>query len=241
MDSITGQDYPALEHIVVDGGSTDGTLEFLKQRTGQIDWLVEGPDAGIADAMNRGLAVATGDLVVFLHADDRFPSPDALAQAVAQVTDLEHIWAFDIMFGDRAPRRRLSPRPFNAWTWFKNPLPHQGVLCPRRLFDTLGPFDVTLCIYMDYDFWLRAYTAGVPLKRVDRLLAVMGDRGISSRLEWPSLMARFAEERVVQQRHARFRPWRWLYGLYWPVYLAYRWSLCLVDSRCRAAPTPTDS
>lgn len=223
IDSISEQDYPALEYIVVDGGSSDGTLEIVNQRRDRVDTLITGPDSGIAEAMNKGLAQATGDLVLFLHADDRFADAHALNRAMARVSDLEHIWAFDILFGEGDEQFRATPRPFNTWVRFKNPLPHQGVICPRRLLDQLGGFDQSFRIDMDYDFWLRAYLAGVPLCRVPEVLAVMGSGGVSSRRDWTGLSARFHEERRVQKKHSRGWMWAWLYHLFWPPYRAYRW------------------
>lgn len=222
LESIAAQRYPAVEAVVIDGGSTDGGVAVLQAYADRLgDWVSE-PDAGIADAMNKGLARAGGELVLFLHAGDRFADEYALERAMTHVTDTDSIWAFDILHGSAGHYRRTSPRPFNGWVWLKNPLPHQGVLCPRGLFAGLGHFDTSLKIDMDYDFWLRAYRAGYNLRRVPEVLAIMDDGGISSRRDWPGLSARFREERRVQLRHARTSPWRWLYRLYWPLYLGYR-------------------
>ena len=222
INSVAQQDYPAMEYIVVDGGSTDGTLELIESACDIVDCCIEGPDSGIAEAMNKGLSQATGDLVLFLHADDCFADNKALTRAMMQVDNLDTIWAFDILFGDDQRQIRRSPRPFSVWTRFKNPLPHQGVLCPRRVFDKLGAFDPSLRIDMDYDFWLRAYLADVPLRQVPEVLAVMGSGGVSSRRDWTGLSARFREERRVQLKHAAGMAWRLLYAAYWPLYLAYR-------------------
>jgi glycosyltransferase involved in cell wall biosynthesis len=222
LESIAAQTYPAVEAIVIDGGSTDGTQEVLRQYAERISYWVSEPDSGIAEAMNKGLAQAAGDLVLFLHGDDCFVDDQSLERAMAYVTDTDSIWAFDILHGSDGRLVRRSPRPFNLWTWFKNPLPHQGVLCPLDVFRALGAFDPSLMIDMDYDFWLRAYRAGIGLKRVPEVLAIMNDAGVSSRRDWPGLSARFREERLVQMRHAQASRWRWLYTLYWPLYLGYR-------------------
>jgi hypothetical protein len=76
---------------------------------------------------------------------------------------------------------------------------------------------------MNCDFWLRAHLAGAPLLRVNEVLAVMGDSGISSLFD---LRARFTEERTVQRRHAGTKSWRWLCAPYWPLYLGYRRLRC---------------
>ena len=223
LASIISQSWKNTEVIVVDGGSTDGSLDVIQRYSSQLAYWVSEPDEGIADAMNKGVCQATGDLVLFLHAGDYFPDERALARALEQVTELDSVWAFDILHGNADCWRRCSPRPFNYWVWIKNPLPHQGVLCPRAVFVSLGGFDGALKISMDYDFWLRAFRSGVRLSRVPEVLAIMNDSGISSRRDWPSLAARFREERVVQARHAVAKPWNWIYRLYWPLYLAYRW------------------
>lgn len=216
------QDYPCREHIVIDGGSTDGTVRLLEANDDQIAYWESGPDAGIADAMNKGLAKANGDLVLFLHADDRFVDDGALARAMAYVDDIDNIWAFDILHGSADRLVRCSPRPLDIRTWLKNPLPHQGVLCPAHVFRALGGFDPTLMIDMDYEFWLRAYRAGKRLRRVPAVLAIMDDGGVSSRRDWAGLSTRFREERRVQIHHSKGSRLRWLYYLYWPLYLGYR-------------------
>lgn len=220
--SIGGQDYPPIEYIIVDGGSHDGTLGLIERAKDVVDRFVTGPDSGIAEAMNKGIAQATGDLVLFLHSDDHFVDNTALTRALANIDSLDAIWAFDILFDDGIRQTRRTPRPFNAWTRFKNPLPHQGVLCPRRVFDKLGLFDSSFRIDMDYDFWLRAYLAGVPLFRVPEVLAVMGAGGVSSRCDWAGLAARLREERQIQSKHADSMIWRGLYLVFWPLYLSYR-------------------
>lgn len=222
LRSVAEQDYPWCEHIVIDGGSVDGSVELIRRHAAQLAFWSSGPDGGISDAMNQGVAHATGDLVLFLHADDRFPDSQTLSRAMAQVNDAQQVWAFDILFGEGEQQVRCTPRSFNLWTRFKNPLPHQGVLCPRVLFDQLGVFDLSLKVCMDYDFWLRAYLAGIKLQRIPEILAVMNNAGVSSRRDWAGLSSRFKEERLVQQRHARSKPWRVLYALYWPLYLGYR-------------------
>jgi glycosyltransferase len=222
IDSVAGQDYPDLEYIVIDGGSTDGSLEVLASRAGSIDHWISEADSGIADAMNKGIASSNGELLLFLHADDYLAGPDAVSRAMEWVNDTEHLWAFDLLFGEGSGQRRLRPRPFNAWAWFRNPLPHQGVLCPRFVFDRLGPFDARWRISMDYDFWLRAMAAGVQLERVGQTLSVMGSGGVSSCQAWAGLKARLDEDRAIQRVHARGWGLRLAYGLFWPSYLVYR-------------------
>lgn len=222
LRSVAEQDYPWREHIVIDGGSTDGSVALLRDRAAQLGAWCSEADDGIADAMNKGATLAGGDLLLFLHADDRFTDPHALGRAMAQVKDVDHIWAFDVLFGDGATQLRLRPRAFNGWAHLRNPLPHQGVLCPRRVFDALGGFDSRWRISMDYDLWLNAMAMGIPLARVADVFSHMGSSGISSRRDWAGLRARLAEERAVQESYLQGWSGRLLHWLFWPPYLTYR-------------------
>lgn len=223
IESVRSQTYDNKEHIIVDGGSTDGTLNIISQYAGILKWH-SGPDEGIGDAMNKGLELANGDFVVFLHADDRLADSNSLANAMKSVENTAVLWAFDILYDRLGRVERKKPRPFDWRVRFKTPFPHQGLLTPRWLFEEFGGYDTRLRVPMDYEFLLRIYLAGVKAKRPGRVLSVMGSEGISSRRDWASLRARFLEERKVHSRHAGSALWRAVYALYWPAYLGYRWT-----------------
>jgi len=104
IQSVLSQTYKNTEYILVDGGSTDRTAEIINQYRDRIDHFISEHDDGIADAMNKGLALATGDYVVFLHADDYFKNDSSLEHAVAYLDETTEILACDIQFG-----KRLSP------------------------------------------------------------------------------------------------------------------------------------
>ena len=85
IQSVVAQQWPEVEHIVIDGGSTDGTLAILERFRPHLAVLVSEPDKGIYDAMNKGLARATGDVVCFLNADDQYANATVLAQVAQQM------------------------------------------------------------------------------------------------------------------------------------------------------------
>ena len=105
LASVRAQTWPNVEHIVIDGGSTDGTLPILQAHRGQLAVLVSEPDHGIYDALNKGIARATGEVVGFLHADDLFESPDSLAYVAAAFADP----AVDAVYGDLVYVRQQDP------------------------------------------------------------------------------------------------------------------------------------
>ena len=220
IQSVLSQTYQNTEYILVDGGSTDRTAEIINQYKDRIDHFISERDEGIADAMNKGVALATGDYVIFLHADDYFKNGSSLENAVAHLDKTTEILACDIQFGKRL--RPCKPRGFNFWFNFKQGIYHQGALCHRSLIEELKGFDTQFRIAMDYDFFVRAYRRRARLVKAPVTLAVMRDTGISSRRDWKNLKIRFDEERKVQEKNCRSFPMRMLYNLFWFLYLPYR-------------------
>ncbi len=169
-----------LEHIVVDGGSTDGTVDILVSFGDSIRWVSE-PDEGQADALNKGLAMATGDIIGWVNSDDIY-EPGALAE-VAEVFGAEEQtqWVYGkvrIIDGDdreiRKPitcyknlrMRRYSFRKLLSENWISQ----MGVFWRRGAGDKAGPFQKDLHYCMDYDFWLRL--AGIcPGRFINKYLA----------------------------------------------------------------------
>lgn len=220
VESLRAQTFRDFEHVVVDGASTDGTPEWLAAEGHGIRWVSE-PDEGIADALNKALGMAEGDYVLALHAEDTLLSPESLAEASSEL-DGSDIVSFDVLFSTAAGDRHLRSRGLSPKLEFKTTIPHQGAFCRRDLFDRIGAFDSTFRIALDYEFFLRARRRGVSLRHVPRPLARMPDTGVSSRLDWPSLRARFAEERRAQMLHSSGPLMRGSYALYWPPYLLHR-------------------
>jgi glycosyltransferase involved in cell wall biosynthesis len=220
IQSVINQSGVNVEYIVIDGGSTDGTLDIIRQYDALIDYWVSEPDKGIADAMNKGLSLATGEYIVFIHADDYLHNIDSLAVA-SDSFDKEHqVFSFDILYGDELVRK--SSRGFNFWLNCRNGIPHQGVICSRFLFNKVGCFDTLLKFNMDYDFFLRAYYSDYKLKKIKTVLSVMRDTGISSQTDWQSLERRFNEEKMVHHRNIQSFHIKVFNKLFWYFYLPYR-------------------
>jgi glycosyltransferase len=164
LDSVAAQTWPALEHVVIDGGSRDGTLAILEARRGQLAVLLSEPDRGIADAFNKGLVLARGEVVTFVNADD-WLEPDQLALGMAA---LERTGA-DFVFGDLICHdasgtglHRIVGDPDYARR-IDRIMPavnHPTMLVRRAVFDAVGGFDLRWRACMDYDWLLRAHKAG---------------------------------------------------------------------------------
>ncbi|MDJ0952219.1 MAG: glycosyltransferase family 2 protein [Acidimicrobiia bacterium] len=221
IDSVTSQSYRNYEYIVVDGASSDATMDIVRERADGIDHIVSEPDDGISDAMNKGLELVTGEYVLFLHADDYLVGPSALEDAAPLLA--EPIEAFRL-FHEQEDGELVAPRmPREGWlTNFKWGLYHQSVLCRTSLLRDLGGFDTSLRVSMDYDLFLRAYRQGVRAGIHDLPLSVMRRTGISSQRDRAALRERFREEKLIHERYAGNLGRRAIYTAYWIAYPIYR-------------------
>jgi glycosyltransferase involved in cell wall biosynthesis len=158
LNSVQAQTHPRIEHIVVDGGSTDGTLDILCEYT-DVQWVSE-PDHGQSHALNKGFALASGDVFGWLNADDAY-EPTAVAEAVAAIEDTGAAFVYaDVtrVNDDGDNPRRISSRPlFDLWTELNLGcgIYSPAVFFTREALDTVGPLDESLHLTMDYDLWLR--------------------------------------------------------------------------------------
>ena len=171
--SVVNQTYSNREYIIVDGGSTDGTLDIIKKYESEIDNWISEPDNGIADAMNKGIDLATGDYILFLHSDDYLINSSVLDRASEYLGDRFDIFFFQVLHDINGQNQVSSNRSLGWLTNFKMGSCHQGQLCSRKLFQRIGKFDTSFKIDMDYDLILRAYRAGASCNSVNMPLAVM--------------------------------------------------------------------
>lgn len=162
LASVAAQDFDDYEHLVVDGLSTDGTKAIVTaQANPRLRWVSEA-DAGMYDAMNKGLRMAKGDYVLFLNSDDYLVRDDALSLVSAKIdeTEADCILA-DTMFvkADGSPAaRRYSARNFGRW-WMRVGVmpPHPSTFARRTLLQSAGGFDTRYRIAADFDLMARVF------------------------------------------------------------------------------------
>lgn len=188
--SVQAQTYPHVEHVVVDGASADRTVAIARAMLRPSDKFLSEPDESLYDAMNRGVALSTGDYILFLGADDLLFDREAMADSAAA---LIAAGLPDMAYGGievRDPRGGRSifhpPDPEQALEFMIcGCLPHQATFAHRRMFtEKVGLFDLRYRVQSDYDWFLRCLNApNVSIRRFDRVVASFALGGVSSSLE----------------------------------------------------------
>jgi len=160
IQSVLAQDYPNLEYIIVDGGSTDGSVEIIRRYADRLAWWVSEPDRGQTDAINKGFAHASGEIFAWLNSDDTY-EPGAVAEAAAFLAAHPQV---GLVYGDASfidAEGRVIGR-FNARQTSLKRLRRGGVYIPQQaafwradLWHQVGPLDPSFYFAMDYDLWVR--------------------------------------------------------------------------------------
>jgi glycosyltransferase involved in cell wall biosynthesis len=211
LESVSAQTYSNVELIVIDGGSTDGTTDIIRQNVQHMAYWVSEPDRGIYNAWNKALAKATGDWICFLGADDFLWDAQVLVRMAAQLVLLPadiRVAYGQIMLLDHEGRALFTlGQPWNTLRErFKQEMciPHPAVMHRRSLFDTHGGFDESFRIAGDYALLLRELKDGSAAFAPGLVVTAMRQGGISSRPKNTLLTLR--EVRRAQQKM----------GLHWP-------------------------
>lgn len=187
LRSVAVQSLPCVEHIVIDGASSDATTEVIDLHGAHVAKFLSEPDCGIYDAMNKGLGLATGDVVGFLNADDRYANPGVL-ERVATLMSEEGL---DVLFGDvvffrgddtqsivrRYRSDRFHPRRL-AWGWMPA---HPAFFMRREIYQRIGPFRTDYRIAGDFEMMTRIFQGNSRrFRHIPEILVMMRSGGVSN-------------------------------------------------------------
>lgn len=163
LQSVAEQDWSDVEHIVIDGGSSDGSAKILETFRSRLAHVVSEPDHGIYDSMNKGLACAQGEIVCFLNSDDYYAGPQVLSLVAKkmQAQDLDAVMGDVGFFHEKFPRRvirryrsdRFTPARL-AWGWMPA---HPALFLRKRVIQRVGRFKTDYRIAGDFEFIVRAF------------------------------------------------------------------------------------
>jgi len=178
INSILGQQYPDLEYIVIDGGSTDGTLSILARYQDRINKLVSEKDRGISDAFNKGLLLATGEIIGIINADDWLES-NALREVAAGIEGNSEIFYGHILqwFGNKATEASANHLLLKK----RMTINHPAVFVRKKVYDQIGYFNENYKVAMDYEWLLRCINEKIVFQYTEKVLVNMKMEGISMR------------------------------------------------------------
>lgn len=204
--SVLSQDYPHIEYIFVDGGSTDGTLDRIRALKRPYR-LLENLRGGISRAMNAGIDAATGDVIAHLHSDDYYLHPKVLSTVAHHLQASGRNWLFGRILRDvegaLMREKFISPRYSYSRLLRTNFIPHPATFVKRDFIQRAGGFDTRLKYAMDYDLWLKLGELGEPVQLDEPLAAFREHIGsLSTRDRLPAL----EEDFHVRLSHVGMNP-----------------------------------
>jgi len=189
LQSVAEQTYADIEYIVIDGESTDDTLNILKKYSDIINILVSEPDNGLYDAMNKGIALSNGKFVMFLNSDDVLNNNNTIKNIICEID--KH--SLNVVYGDISFFNDDVNKTLRLWKSSKfkkqninkgwHP-PHPGFTVSKEIFNEVGVFNSKLKIVADYDFMLRCFNYKyLKIKYIDNVIVKMRMGGASTTLK----------------------------------------------------------
>ncbi len=197
IQSVLLQTYPHIEYIIIDGGSTDGTLEIIRRYESSIQYWISEQDSGIYDAMNKGIDRARGDWIYFLGGDDNVYNNKVIESIFSNRENLDK---YDLLYGDIIyGGNRLFKSYFGALLKIKNSIHHQGAFYRRRLFNKFR-YNTNLKALSDYELNLRLYLMGAKVFRLNQVVADCSEEGFSGHAKF----AIYKDEMIIRKKYF---PW----------------------------------
>ena len=226
IESIVGQDYPAVEYIIIDGKSKDSTMEIVNEYRDRIAVVISEPDKGLYDAMNKGLQLATGDYVLYINSGDALSSPTLLTDIFGNAPADS-----DVIYGDThitdedgniLHSRRHRPPEKLSWKDFKRGMLvcHQSFIARRTL---CSEYDTNYRYAADYDWCLNVLLKSKVITNYGKVISLFMDGGQTKRTIVPGLKERY---RIMCKHYGKVKAtfWNFLLGIkfgWWMIW--HRW------------------
>lgn len=213
LESVVGQDCADKEYIIIDGGSTDGTADIIREYEEHLTYWCSEPDGGIYQGMNKGIARAQGQWIIFMNAGDVFADEHVLSQ-VASFLDEEK---YDILYGDILTEkkgelhRKIAAEPCNKQRMY---FCHQAAFVQTRLLKQM-PFDTRFQMSADFYFFKYCYLSGYKFRHIPVTIALYDSHGVSNRQRLKGL---YENIRVIKELDKGWDKIRFLLKLYYVIY-----------------------
>jgi len=210
IESVNKQSYRNVEHIIIDGASTDGTLDIIKKHEQQIVKWISEKDDGLYYALNKGINMSTGDIVGVLHSDDFFAYPEALEDIVTtfKMTHAEALYA-DLKYVDTENTNKIK-RTWKAGAYYHNSFlfgwmpPHPTFYVKKEIYNKYGTFNTDLTSSADYELMLRfLYKHKIKPAYLPKTLICMRIGGISNRNMGNRVKANMEDRKAWKLNHLK--------------------------------------
>ena len=205
IKSLFAQTYPNIEYLIIDGGSEDGSIEIINKYKNRIDVILMEKDNGVFDAMNKGIRLATGEIIYFLNSDDRFYDNEVVEEAVAVFKDNK--WA-DFIYGNIAVYDPIKDKAYiekypcrvSKWLFIRKTIGHPATFFRAACFKKTGYFNDGYKIASDYEWYLRAiYINKLKAFHIEKNISVFRLGGMSTSRKYRDLY--FSERRTIQRQY----------------------------------------
>ena len=201
IDSVASQTYKYIQYIIVDGGSTDKTIEIIKKNKDSVSKWISEKDKGIADAFNKGLALCEGDIVGLINADD-WLEPNAIELIVRNFKDAGVVYGDSQFWLDGKPVAQTKSN--HSKLRLGMTVSHSASFVKKEIYERLGGFNIKYKIAMDYDLFLRFFQSGVKFHGLGVVLTNMRRGGVSDE-RW--LRAIKEELLIKNQYFSKYSNW----------------------------------
>jgi glycosyltransferase involved in cell wall biosynthesis len=181
VQSVLSQNYSRIEYLIIDGGSTDGSVEFIESNENKLSYWCSEKDEGIYDAMNKGIIRAKGDYILFLNSGDYFYDSKSLSYLVSNSSNEGIIYGKMGMYVNESLQTKAYPYKLSLAYFRYDTIPHQSAIIKRELFDKFGYYKTHFTIVSDWAFFVDCIIKGkVKYKYVDQVISIFDLNGISS-------------------------------------------------------------
>lgn len=186
IESVVNQDYQNIEYIIVDGKSKDGSLDIIREYEGRIAKFISEPDKNLYDAINKGISLATGDVVGLIHAGDRLFNGSVIGKVADHFmqNDIDLMYGHSVLVNEQDLPVRVNKSPAYRRSLVKRGwMPsHQSIYIRRNIIEQIGLYKLELHPSSDYEFFLRYfYFNKLRIKRLDQFILRFSMGGISTR------------------------------------------------------------